>query len=165
MITDMAAKAAKEPGHSGYRFEYSPESFTGTELEVALDICNAVIAEMQPTPDNRLIINLPATVEMSTPNIYADQIEWMCRNIDNRESVIVSLHPHNDRGTGIAATELGLMAGADRVEGTLFGNGERTGNVDIVTLALNMYTQGVDPDAGLLEHQPHQGGLSNTPTS
>jgi 2-isopropylmalate synthase len=141
MITDMAAKAG-----GGYRFEYSPESFTGTELEVALEICNAVIEIVDPTPENKFIINLPATVEMSTPNIYADQIEWMCRNIDRRDSIIVSLHPHNDRGTGIAATELGLMAGADRVEGTLFGNGERTGNVDIVTLALNMYTQGVDPE-------------------
>ncbi|WP_051558983.1 2-isopropylmalate synthase [Allorhizobium undicola] len=140
MITDMAAKAG-----GGYRFEYSPESFTGTELEVALEICNAVIAEVKPTADNKLILNLPSTVEMATPNIYADQIEWMCRNIDNRENVIISLHPHNDRGTGIAATELGLMAGADRVEGTLFGNGERTGNVDVVTLALNMYTQGLDP--------------------
>jgi 2-isopropylmalate synthase len=129
----------------GYRFQYSPESFTGTELEVALEICNAVTEIMQPTPDNKLIINLPATVEMSTPNIYADQIEWMCRNLDNRENLIMSLHPHNDRGTGIAATELGLMAGADRVEGTLFGNGERTGNVDVVTLALNMFTQGLDP--------------------
>ena len=141
MITDMAAKAG-----GGYRFEYSPESFTGTELEVALEICNAVAEIVKPTPDNKLIINLPATVEMATPNIYADQIEWMCRNLDNRDSLTVSLHPHNDRGTGIAATELGLMAGADRVEGTLFGNGERTGNVDIVTLALNMYTQGVDPE-------------------
>ena len=140
MITDMAAKAG-----GGYRFQYSPESFTGTELEVALEICNAVTEIVRPTPDNKLIINLPATVEMSTPNIYADQIEWMCRQLDNRENIIVSLHPHNDRGTGIAATELGLMAGADRVEGTLFGNGERTGNVDIVTLALNMYTQGLDP--------------------
>ena len=140
MITDMAAKAG-----GGYRFQYSPESFTGTELEVALEICNAVTEIVKPSPDNKLIINLPATVEMSTPNIYADQIEWMCRQLDNRENIIVSLHPHNDRGTGIAATELGLMAGADRVEGTLFGNGERTGNVDIVTLALNMYTQGVDP--------------------
>ena len=140
MITDMAAKAG-----GGYRFEYSPESFTGTELEVALEICNAVAEIVKPTPENRLIINLPATVEMSTPNIHADQIEWMCRNLDNRDSLIVSLHPHNDRGTGIAATELGLLAGADRVEGTLFGNGERTGNVDIVTLALNMYTQGIDP--------------------
>ena len=140
MITDMAAKAG-----GGYRFEYSPESFTGTELEVALEICNAVTEIVRPTADNKLILNLPATVEMSTPNIYADQIEWMCRQLDNRENIVVSLHPHNDRGTGIAATELGLMAGADRVEGTLFGNGERTGNVDIVTLALNMYTQGVDP--------------------
>jgi 2-isopropylmalate synthase len=141
MITDMAAKAG-----GGYRFQYSPESFTGTELEVALEICNAVTEIVRPTPDNKLIINLPATVEMATPNIYADQIEWMCRQIDQRENIIISLHPHNDRGTGIAATELGLMAGADRVEGTLLGNGERTGNVDIVTLALNMYTQGVDPE-------------------
>lgn len=141
MIVDMADKAG-----GGYRFEYSPESFTGTELDVSLDICNSVIAEIKPTPDNKLILNLPATVEMSTPNIHADQIEWFCRNIDNRDSVIISLHPHNDRGTGIAATELGLMAGADRVEGTLFGNGERTGNVDVVTLALNMFTQGVDPE-------------------
>jgi 2-isopropylmalate synthase len=140
MITDMAAKAG-----GGYRFQYSPESFTGTELEVALEICNAVTEIVNPTPDNKLILNLPATVEMSTPNIHADQIEWMCRQLDRRDSIIVSLHPHNDRGTGIAATELGLMAGADRVEGTLFGNGERTGNVDLVTLALNMYTQGVDP--------------------
>jgi 2-isopropylmalate synthase len=141
MIMDMSQKAG-----GGYRFEYSPESFTGTELEVALEICNAVIAEVKPTAENKLILNLPSTVEMATPNIYADQIEWMCRNIDNRDNVIISLHPHNDRGTGIAATELGLMAGADRVEGTLFGNGERTGNVDVVTLALNMFTQGVDPE-------------------
>ncbi len=141
MIMDMAAKAG-----GGYRFEYSPESFTGTELEVALEICNAVSAIVKPTADNKLIINLPATVEMATPNIYADQIEWMCRNLDNRENLIISLHPHNDRGTAVAATELGLLAGADRVEGTLFGNGERTGNVDIVTLALNLFTQGVDPE-------------------
>ncbi len=140
MIRDKAEKSSND-----FRFQYSPESFTGTELEFALDICNAVTEVIQPTPDNKLIINLPSTVEMSTPNIYADQIEWMCRNLDNRESLIISLHPHNDRGTGIAATELGLMAGADRVEGTLFGNGERTGNVDVVTLALNMFTQGVDP--------------------
>ena len=140
MIRDMAEDAG-----GGYRFQYSPESFTGTELDFALEICNAVTEVMQPDADNKLIINLPATVEMSTPNIYADQIEWMSRNLDNRENIILSLHPHNDRGTGVAATELGLMAGADRVEGTLFGNGERTGNVDIVTLALNMYTQGVDP--------------------
>jgi 2-isopropylmalate synthase len=141
MITEMAAKAGGD-----FRFEYSPESFTGTEIEVALEICNAVAEVVKPTAGNKLIFNLPATVEMSTPNIYADQIEWMCRNLDNRENLIVSLHPHNDRGTGIAATELALMAGADRVEGTLFGNGERTGNVDIVTLALNMFTQGVDPE-------------------
>jgi 2-isopropylmalate synthase len=141
MITDMAAKAGGD-----FRFEYSPESFTGTEIDVALEICNAVAEVVKPTAENRLIFNLPATVEMSTPNIYADQIEWMCRNLDNRENLIISLHPHNDRGTGIAATELALMAGADRVEGTLFGNGERTGNVDIVTLALNMFTQGVDPE-------------------
>ncbi|AZO02781.1 MULTISPECIES: 2-isopropylmalate synthase [unclassified Mesorhizobium] len=141
MITDMAAKAG-----GGYRFEYSPESFTGTELDVALEICNAVTEIVKPTADNKLIINLPSTVEMSTPNVYADRIEWMCRNLDNRENLIISLHPHNDRGTGVATTELGLMAGADRVEGTLFGNGERTGNVDIVTLALNMFTQGVDPE-------------------
>jgi len=145
MITDMAAKASRGPGHAGYRFQYTPESFTGTELEVALEICNAVIEVIAPTPQNKLIINLPSTVEMSTPNIHADQIEWMCRNIARREAIIISLHPHNDRGTGVAAAELGLMAGADRVEGTLFGNGERTGNVDLVTMALNMFTQGVDP--------------------
>jgi 2-isopropylmalate synthase len=141
MIVDMAEKAG-----GGYRFQYSPESFTGTELEVALEICNAVTEIIRPTPEHKLIMNLPSTVEMATPNIYADQIEWMCRQLDNRENLIISLHPHNDRGTGVAATELGLMAGADRVEGTLFGNGERTGNVDVVTLALNMYTQGVDPE-------------------
>ncbi|AMM83312.1 2-isopropylmalate synthase [Martelella sp. AD-3] len=146
MITDMAAKAG-----GGYRFEYSPESFTGTELEVALEVCNAVIAEVKPTPDNKLIINLPSTVEMSMPNIYADQIEWMCRNLDNRENLLISVHPHNDRGTGIASAEMGLLAGADRVEGTLFGNGERTGNVDIVTMALNMFTQGVDPELDCTE--------------
>ncbi|MHB2264064.1 2-isopropylmalate synthase [Aliihoeflea sp. PC F10.4] len=140
MVMDEAAKAG-----GGYRFQYSPESFTGTELEVALEICNAITEIIDPSPENKLILNLPATVEMSTPNIHADQIEWMSRNLDRRDSIILSLHPHNDRGTGIAATELGLMAGADRVEGTLFGNGERTGNVDVVTLALNMYTQGVDP--------------------
>ncbi|AQT45348.1 2-isopropylmalate synthase [Bartonella apihabitans] len=140
MVMDMAAKAGKH-----YRFEYSPESFTGTELEVALEISNAVIEIVNPTPDNKMILNLPSTVEMSTPNIYADEIEWMGRNIDRRDSVLISLHPHNDRGCGIAATELGLLAGADRVEGTLFGNGERTGNVDVVALALNMFTQGVDP--------------------
>lgn len=143
LIMDMAS--ARPGGKNAFRYQYSPESFTGTELDFALDISNAVIEQVQPTPDHPMILNLPSTVEMSTPNIYADQIEWMCRNIDRRDSVIISLHPHNDRGTGIAATELGLMAGADRVEGTLFGNGERTGNVDVVTLALNMMTQGVDP--------------------
>ena len=143
MIMDMAS--ATSGGKNSFRYEYSPESFTGTELDFALEICNAVVEVVDPTPEHKLILNLPATVEMSTPNIHADQIEWMCRNIDRRDSVIISLHPHNDRGTGIAATELGLLAGADRVEGTLFGNGERTGNVDLVTLALNMMTQGVDP--------------------
>jgi 2-isopropylmalate synthase len=140
MIRDMAEAAG-----GGFRFQYSPESFTGTELEFSLEISNAVAEIVRPSAENKLILNLPATVEMSTPNIYADQIEWMCRNLDNRDSLIISLHPHNDRGTGVAATELGLMAGADRVEGTLFGNGERTGNVDIVNLALNLFTQGVDP--------------------
>ena len=127
------------------KLQYSPESFTGTELDYALEVCEEILDCWEASSDNPIIINLPATVEMSTPNIYADQIEWMINNFTNRERVIVSLHPHNDRGTGVAATELALMAGADRVEGTLFGNGERTGNVDIVTLGLNMFTQGVDP--------------------
>ena len=127
------------------QLEYSPESFTGTELEFAARISNAVIDAWGPTPEKKMVLNLPSTVEMATPNIYADQIEWMIRHINNRESVIVSLHAHNDRGCAVAATELALMAGADRVEGTLLGNGERTGNVDIVTLGLNMYTQGIDP--------------------
>jgi 2-isopropylmalate synthase len=126
--------------------EYSPESFTGTELEFAVEVCGAVMDVWQPTPDRKLILNLPATVEMATPNVYADQIEWFGRNMKNRSSYLLSLHPHNDRGTAVAAAELGMMAGADRVEGTLFGNGERTGNVDVVTLALNMLTQGVDPE-------------------
>ena len=126
--------------------EYSPESFTGTELDFALDICNAVQRAWGPTPENRMIMNLPSTVEMTTPNVYADQIEWMNRHLENRESIILSVHPHNDRGTGVAATELALLAGADRVEGTLFGNGERTGNVDIRTLAYNMFSQGIDPE-------------------
>ena len=128
------------------RYEYSPESFTGTELDFALEICEAVMEVWEPTPANPVIINLPATVEMATPNIYADQIEWFCRTMKNRDCAIISLHAHNDRGAAVAATEMALMAGADRVEGTLFGNGERTGNVDIVTLALNMFTQGVDPE-------------------
>jgi len=126
-------------------FQYSPESFTGTELDYAVEVCDAVNAVWQPTPQHKSIINLPATVEMATPNVYADQIEWFLRHVHDRDSIILSLHPHNDRGTGVAAAELGVMAGADRVEGTLFGNGERTGNVDVVTLAMNLYTQGVDP--------------------
>ncbi len=129
-----------------WRFEYSPEVFSSTETEFAVEVCNAVIEVFQPTPEKKLILNLPATIEAATPNIYADQIEYFCRHINKRDSVLVSLHTHNDRGTGVAATELGLMAGADRVEGCLFGNGERTGNVDLVTVALNMYTQGVDPE-------------------
>ncbi len=126
-------------------FEYSPESYTGTELEFALEVCNAVNDVWKPTPQWKTIMNLPATVEMATPNIYADSIEWMCRNLNNRESVIVSLHPHNDRGTGVAAAELGFLAGADRIEGTLFGNGERTGNVCLVTLGMNLVSHGIDP--------------------
>ncbi|MEO6350302.1 MAG: 2-isopropylmalate synthase, partial [Candidatus Limnocylindrales bacterium] len=127
------------------RFEYSPESFTATEPDFALEVCEAVMDVFEPTPERKLILNLPATVELSTPNLYADLIEWFVRNVSRRDSIIISLHPHNDRGTAVAATELGLMAGADRVEGTLFGNGERTGNVDLVTLALNLMVQGVDP--------------------
>ena len=126
-------------------FEYSPESYTGTELEFAVEVCNAVNDIWKPTPQWKTIINLPATVEMATPNVYADSIEWMCRNLTNRESVIVSLHPHNDRGTGVAAAELGFLAGADRIEGTLFGNGERTGNVCLVTLGMNLVSHGIDP--------------------
>jgi 2-isopropylmalate synthase len=126
-------------------YEYSPESYTGTELEYALEICSAVIDVIDPTPARPLIINLPATVEMATPNVYADSIEWMHRHLPRRDSVILSLHPHNDRGTGVAAAELGLLAGADRIEGCLFGNGERTGNVDLVTLGLNLFSQGIDP--------------------
>ena len=152
-IIDIAVKGAtlirkleREFGLEGVtRHEYSPESFTGTELDFARDICEAVIDAYEPTPQKKLILNLPATVEMSTPNVHADQIEWFCRNIKKRDSVLISLHPHNDRGCAVAATELGLLAGADRVEGTLFGNGERTGNVDIVTLAMNLFSQGVDP--------------------
>ena len=142
MVADRLASA----GADTLRLQYSPESFTGTELDYALDVCESVMEIWQSTPENPTIINLPATVEMSAPNIYADQIEWMGRNFSNRESVVLSLHPHNDRGCAVAATELGLMAGADRVEGTLFGNGERTGNVDLVTLGLNMFTQGVNPN-------------------
>ncbi|WP_277759157.1 2-isopropylmalate synthase [Pseudomonas sp. A34-9] len=136
--------AAMQP-ETEWTFEYSPETFSATELEFAKEVCDAVIEVWNPTPEHKMILNLPATVECATPNIYADQIEWFGRNINRRDSVIISLHTHNDRGTGVAATELGLMAGADRVEGCLFGNGERTGNVDLVTVALNMYTQGLDP--------------------
>ncbi len=127
-------------------YEYSPESYTGTELDFAARICNAVVDVMEPTPDHRMIVNLPATVEMITPNVYADSIEWMNRHLARRDSVVLSLHPHNDRGTGVAAAELGFLAGADRIEGCLFGNGERTGNVDLVTLGMNLYTQGIDPE-------------------
>ncbi len=143
MIRDQIP--ALEDGGTKIRLEYSPESFTGTELDYALEVCHAVMDVWQPSADNPVIFNLPATVEMAPPNYYADQIEWMHRNFREREKVILSLHPHNDRGTGVAATEQAIMAGADRVEGTLFGNGERTGNVDVVTLALNMFSQGVDP--------------------
>ena len=156
-ITGIATQAARlnqrfersMTTDSRIRYEYSPESFTGTEIDYAIEICNAVIEQIGPTPDNKLILNLPATVEMSTPNLYADLIETFHRNIEHRDSILLSLHPHNDRGTGVAAAELGMMAGADRVEGTLFGNGERTGNVDIVTLALNLFSQGVDPELDL----------------
>ena len=128
-----------------FLFEYSPESFTGTEPEYALEVCNAVLDVWKPTPEQKAIINLPVTVEHSMPHVFASQVEYMCDNVNYRENVIVSLHPHNDRGCGVADSELGLLAGADRIEGTLFGNGERTGNVDIITLAMNMYAQGVDP--------------------
>ncbi len=130
-------------------YEYSPESYTGTELEFAAEVCNRVMEVLVPTPDRKLIINLPATVEMATANVYADSIEWMCRHLDNRENIIVSLHPHNDRGTAIAAAELGYMAGADRIEGCLFGNGERTGNVDLIALGMNLFSQGIDPQIDL----------------
>ena len=143
---DIVAECAKKYPDTSWQFQYSPESFTGTELDYAVEVCDAVNDVWQPTPDNKTILNLPATVEMSTPNIHADQIEWFSRNVAQRDSVILSLHPHNDRGCAVAATELALMAGGERVEGTLFGNGERTGNVDIVTLALNMFTQGVEPN-------------------
>jgi 2-isopropylmalate synthase len=140
----LAEQAAKYP-QTDWHFEYSPETFSTAELEFSLEVCEAVMALLKPTPAKPLILNLPATVEAAMPNVYADQIEWMCRHISARDSVVISLHPHNDRGSGIAAAELGLLAGADRIEGCLFGNGERTGNVDLVTLALNMYTQGLHP--------------------
>jgi 2-isopropylmalate synthase len=151
-VVDIAVNAATlirqlaaEQPETQWTFQYSPEIFTSTELEFAVEVCDAVLDVWQPTPDNKVILNLPATVEIATPNHYADQIEWFGRHISRRESVLISLHTHNDRGTGVAATELGLLAGADRVEGCLFGNGERTGNVDLVTLALNFYTQGIHP--------------------
>ena len=137
-------EAAKQPD-TDWHFEYSPETFSTAELDFSVEVCEAVMEILRPTPEKPLILNLPATVEAATPNVYADQIEWFGRNIRNRDSIVISLHTHNDRGTGVAASELGLLAGADRVEGCLFGNGERTGNVDLVTLALNLYTQGVDP--------------------
>ena len=140
-------RAAKFPGK--IVLEYSPESFTGTELDFALDICTAVQEEWGPTPENPMIINLPSTVEMNTPNVYADQIEWMNRHFKNRESIILSVHPHNDRGTGVAAAELSMLAGAERVEGTLFGNGERTGNVDVLNIAYNMFSQGINPELNI----------------
>lgn len=150
-ILKIAVEGAKllkelaEQTEGNFQFEYSPESFTGTEPEYALEVCNAVIDVWQPTPDNKCIINLPVTVEHSMPHVYASQVEYMCKHMLRRENVIVSLHPHNDRGCGVADSEMGILAGADRIEGTLFGNGERTGNVDIVTLGMNMYSQGVDP--------------------
>ena len=150
-ILKIAVEGAKllkelaEQTEGNFQFEYSPESFTGTEPEYALEVCNAVINVWQPTPDNKCIINLPVTVEHSMPHVYASQVEYMCKHMLHRENVIVSLHPHNDRGCGVADSEMGILAGADRIEGTLFGNGERTGNVDIVTLGMNMYSQGVDP--------------------
>jgi 2-isopropylmalate synthase len=152
-IVDIAVRGATAVREHALRhrntewvFQYSPESFTGTELDFAVEICEAVAQVWEPTPAHKVIVNLPATVEMATPNVYADQIEWFSRHVRRRESLILSVHPHNDRGTGVAAAELAVMAGAERIEGTLFGNGERTGNVDIVTLALNLYTQGVDPE-------------------
>jgi 2-isopropylmalate synthase len=155
-ITDIAVQGARLVQECAARypetdwvFEYSPESFTGTELDFAVEVCDAVNAVWQPTPDKPVIINLPATVEMSTPNVYADQIEWFCDHVANRESLLISLHTHNDRGCAVAAAELGVLAGADRVEGTLMGNGERTGNMDIITMAMNLYSQGVDPELNL----------------
>src|SRR5262244_2166719 len=151
-ITEIAVTGAKQIAELAARmpetevvYQYSPESFTGTELDFAVEICEAVMDVWQPSPDRKVILNLPATVEMATPNIYADQIEWFGRNIRDRDCITLSLHPHNDRGTAVAAAELAIMAGADRIEGTLFGNGERTGNVDIMTLALNLFSQGIDP--------------------
>ncbi|MFK7975345.1 MAG: 2-isopropylmalate synthase [Halioglobus sp.] len=145
----LVADCAADYPETEWVFEYSPESFTGTEMEFAVEVCDAVTAVWQPTPEHPVIINLPATVEMSTPNVYADQIEWFCDRVARRDSILISLHTHNDRGCAVAAAELAVLAGADRVEGTLFGNGERTGNMDIITMAMNMYSQGVDPKLSL----------------
>jgi 2-isopropylmalate synthase len=149
--TRLARRLAAELPETEVILEYSPESFTGTELDFAVEICEAVMAEWGASPSRRVILNLPATVEMSTPNVYADQVEWFLRRCGGRDSYVLSVHPHNDRGTAVAAAELALMAGADRVEGTLFGNGERTGNVDLVTLAMNLFSQGVDPGLDLTD--------------
>lgn len=148
---ELVKKISQDYSSTNWQFEYSPESFTGTELEYAVEVCDAVNSIWEPTKNSKTIMNLPATVELSTPNIYADQIQWMNENLNNREHIVLSLHPHNDRGTAVAAAELGIMAGADRIEGTLFGNGERTGNVDLVTLGLNLFTQGVDPELDFSE--------------
>ena len=147
--TELVKSYSDKLENTAIQFQYSPESFSDTEVEYALEVCEAVMDIWKPTEKDPIILNLPATVEVSTPNIYADQIEWFCTNMNSRDKALISLHTHNDRGTGVAATELGIMAGADRVEGTLFGNGERTGNLDIVTVALNLYSQGVDPNLDL----------------
>jgi len=139
-------EGAEQQPDTDWQFQYSPESFTGTEIDYAVEVCNAVLEVWQPTPERKCILNLPATVEVATPNVYADQIEWFCDHVNLRDSVIISLHTHNDRGCGVAASELGVLAGADRVEGTLLGNGERTGNMDIVTMGMNLYSAGVDPE-------------------
>ncbi len=147
----MVKERVEKHTDTEWRLEYSPESFTGTELDFAVEICDAVVAEWGPNPEQKIILNLPATVEMSTPNVFADQIEWFCRNIKHRECLEISMHTHNDRGCAVAAAELGVMAGADRVEGTLMGNGERTGNMDVITMAMNLYSQGVDPELDLAD--------------
>ena len=159
-VHELAVRAARQcrqlaeaRPETEWRFEYSPEVFSGTELQVSLAVCDAVTEVWQPTPQRKVILNLPATVEMATPNVYADQIEWMHRNLARRDSVVLSVHPHNDRGSAVAAAELAVMAGADRIEGCLFGNGERTGNVDLVTLAMNLYSQGIHPGPGFLGHR------------
>jgi 2-isopropylmalate synthase len=149
--TKLVRKLADEAGNPGIRMEYSPESFTGTELDYALEVCHAVMDAWQPTPGNKIIFNLPATIEMSTPNVFADRIEWFCRNVKKRECATVCVHTHNDRGCAVAAAELAVMAGADRVEGALFGNGERCGNMDIITMALNLFSRGVDPELDLTD--------------